>query len=357
MSELIWAQDASASEKLAPSAEKIVQGWNSETPPHEWFNWYMNRTDTRLSNMEDPLQTYMQRWTAGSRDRTILAKERFDLPVKYEVGSNQLRVYLDGILCEPGEDAQYVECGTPGTKSAYIRWNDDIDVNFDIRIEVPIRAMTTTSIGDEALLGELEDLKTRVANLEQPTYCYKFDSPANTRENDILAGQVYVLPYEYMVATNQLQVYVDGILQYETTDYEELGIAGDTTTDIKFLKDIPVSSNIRVYIAMRNGESYTVLSESLTLAAMHKFVKEHLYREQRQDTTVTERINANADFAVPEYTVGTNTLKVYKNGLLMVEGRDYAEDSEDKTTSTNIFWLSDVMPGTLITVLAPVFMG
>ena len=353
---LIWASEADLQDKLAPSTEKAAKGWvEMEVPPHQWFNWYMNRTDTRLATMETPTTSYMRRWSSGGRTETILAHQRFNLPVSYIVGGNHLRVFLDGVLCEPGEGNQYIECGVPGSESDYIRWNDDIDPTYDIRIEVPVRYTEPIHYADETLVATVQSLADRIAALEEPTFCRKFDSPANTRSDVVRANTAYDVGAEYLVGSDQLQVYVNGILQYENADYKELGVAGDVASDIKFLRDIPISDNIRVYISMRNGEHYTVLSEETTLEAMHKYVQEHKYRENRMDVTTTAVIAARAEYAVPEYIVGNNSIKVFKNGILMVKDRDYAEDEDEGTKSTNIFWLEDVQPGTIITAIVPFF--
>lgn len=353
---MIWASDATVQDCLIPPEQKIKQGWErSEKPPHQWFNWYMNRTDKRLTNMEEPVHSYMQRWDARDRTDVITAHSRFDLPVRYIVGGNHLRVYLDGILCEPGEDAQYVECGDEGTESSYIRWNDDIDVEYDIRIEIPVRGYAEERLADNEMAAQLQALTSRVSSLEEPIFCTKFDSPANTRLTDIQPGYIYVLPEDYVVGGNMLQVYVDGILQYEGKDYAENGTPGLKSNDIKILKEIPVSANIRTYISIKNGERYMVLSQQATVEYVQEYVRTHAYAEHRVDITTADVIKARADFAVPEYTVGNNSLKVFKDGLLMVNGRDYNEDQEDVDTSTNIFWLADVPAGSLISIIIPVF--
>jgi len=343
---LIWAAEAGETDIFAPSAEKAAMGWErGEKPSHQWFNWYMNRTDTRLKNMEAPVTSYIQRWSSSTRTQTILANSRFELPVSYVVGGKHLRVYLDGVLCEPGAAAQYVECGQEGSESTYIRWNDDIDPSFEIRIEVPIRAFEPSRYADNELAAAVEVLKDRVAALEEPLFCIKVDSPANTRNTVINAGTIHVLPTEYTVGANQLQVYVDGVLQRQGTDYEEYGDTGTQSTDIKFLRYVSIISDIRVFISINNREKY--------IEEMHRYILTHMSKEMRQDVTTTETIAARVEYEVPKYVVGNNSLKVYKNGLLMVNGRDYNEDVEEGVVSTNIFWLASVPTGTLISVIAP----
>ena len=350
---LIWASEAAEPDILAPSAEKIAQGWLAEVPPHEYFNWHMNRTDKRLVDLETPVQSAIAAYISGDRTEPIPAHERFDLPRPYVVGGKHLRVFLDGILCEPGEENQYVECGQPGTESTYIRFNDLIPADFTIRIEIPIRCDEPVRWADEAVVAQVEDLITRVGNLEAPTFCKRHDSPAGTRQGVIPADSVYVLPDQYLVGSDQLQVYINGVLQYEGKDYFEQGTAGEWHTDIKFARAIPVSDNIRVFISIKAADATTVLNEAVSLEALKAMFVRNAYRENRMDETVSTRIEALAEYTVPEYTVGDNGLKVYKNGLLLVKNRDYSENGIEGETSTKIIWNSSVEAGTIISVTAP----
>ena len=76
---IIWASEAAEQHILAPSAEKIAEGWGVENPPHEYFNWWMHRADSRLAEMEKPVISYTRSWYAKDRTEPILAGERFDL--------------------------------------------------------------------------------------------------------------------------------------------------------------------------------------------------------------------------------------------------------------------------------------
>ena len=58
---VIWASEAPEANIAAPSSDKQAQGWTKETPPFEWFNWHMNRTDKRLVNLEARLEWYAQK--------------------------------------------------------------------------------------------------------------------------------------------------------------------------------------------------------------------------------------------------------------------------------------------------------
>jgi hypothetical protein len=350
---LIWASEAESRDILAPSAEKIAQGWRAEIPPHEYFNWHMNRTDRRLAALETPVTSEIASYSADSRTETIKAGQRFDLPCPYIVGGRHLRVFLEGILCEPGERNQYMECGVEGAESTYIRWNDDIPPEYGIRIEVPIRSSEPVRYADEELVGRVADLADRVAALEAPVFCKKFDFPADTRAAAVPAGRIFTLPAEYVVGADQLQVYRNGILLYEGKDYHEVGAIGDRATDITFTADLPVSDNIRAYVSIRAGEQTTVLNEAVSLEALARAIADAVFRENRQDAVISERIEAMAEYVVPEYTVGDNSLRVYKNGRLLVPDHDYSENGISGEKSVKIIWNGSVEAGAVITVTAP----
>lgn len=349
----IWASDALAQDKLAPPAEKQAQGWIEETPPHEWFNWHMNRTDMRLDDLETHVAYTILDMPPYERDDTIMAGQRFDLPEKYIVGENQLHVYLDGILCLPGGANQYLECGEPHSESTYIRWNDDITPDYHIRVEIPRRAIEPIIFADEVLVGKVNDMAKRLEKLEEPVYSTRLDSPANTRVDTVNPGDIFTLDAEYVVGANQLQVFKNGVLLYENADYEEIGIVGNKATDIRFLKPVNVKDSIRAYIATRNAEEFTVLGGATSLKTVEEKVAEYT-NETRVDKLVDERIEAMADQEVPPYRVGANALKVYKNGVLLVPNRDYSENSDNGEISNRIIWNASVAKGSLLTFIAPV---
>ncbi len=49
---IAWAANASAADKKTPGNAKIKQGWVLEKPSHATMNWWQNRTDTRLAELE-----------------------------------------------------------------------------------------------------------------------------------------------------------------------------------------------------------------------------------------------------------------------------------------------------------------
>jgi hypothetical protein len=64
-------------------------------------------------------------------DKKILGGEFIDI-IPYEVGSNQLSIFFNGLLCIPGRDYQYMEVGKIGEKSEkiQIRFTMDEDDEF-----------------------------------------------------------------------------------------------------------------------------------------------------------------------------------------------------------------------------------
>lgn len=349
---IVWASEADENDVLAPSADKQRKGWVEEVPPHEWFNWHMRRNDQRLNDLEKPLSYVILDLPATERTETIKKGTRFNLPASYVVGAGQLHVYLDGLLCHEGTDQQYVECGQQYAESNYIRWNDNIAPEFDIRIEIPLLSKEPSIYADETLVGNVAALAERVGKLEEPIYSTRLDSPANTRSSVIRAGEIFTFDAEYTVGADQLQVFKNGILLYAGTDYIEVGTTGEKASDISFTADVEISDSIRAYIAIRGSEEYIVLAGSSSLKTLEDKVRQ-LTRQTRVDDIVKARIEALADYTVPEYAPGTNTLKIYKNGVLLVPNRDYSENSDEGETSTRIIWNASVDTGTLITVITP----
>lgn len=348
----VWAGKAPEKDVLAPSVEKQERGWAEENPPHEWFNWHMRRTDLRLNSLEEPVSYKILDLPASERTRDIKKGERFNLPASYTVGSGQLHVYLDGILCHEGPDQQYVECGQEYAESDYIRWNDNIPAEFDIRVEIPLRSQEPAIYADEKIVGDVRSLLDRVARLEEPVFSTRLDSPAGTRPDIIKAGEIFTFEGEYVVGANQLQVFKNGILLYAGADYEEAGIAGEKASDIIFLKDVEISDSIRAYIATRGSEEYTIIAGASSLKSLEDKIGE-MVRQNRRDDLVESRIEALADYSVPAYRPGKNELRIYKNGRLLVPNRDYSENTDDGDISTRIIWNASVDANTLITAVAP----
>ena len=247
---VIWASEAPKNNVAAPSTDKQKQGWIKEVPPHEWFNWYMNRTDSRLTQLEEPWTAHIFTSAAGSREEAIPANEKFQLPVKYIVGAGQLRVFLDGILCEAGEREQYVEAGQAGDLSDYIRFNDTIDPSHDIRVEIPVSGLQNAGILDGTIVT-VKDLMRLIVQSAMLDYglgviTERADSLPGTRLKEYAGGDTYTVP-QYLVGGNGLQVFVDGLLCVRGVDYDEAsGSDGDRATTITWRRAVPVTSTVSV---------------------------------------------------------------------------------------------------------------
>lgn len=75
---------------------------------------------------------------AGTRSGNIAASTNYTVP-SYVAGSGHLKVYLDGVLCTGGTDADtctYKEVGTSGSASTLIRFYQDIPATMDVLVTV-----------------------------------------------------------------------------------------------------------------------------------------------------------------------------------------------------------------------------
>lgn len=75
---------------------------------------------------------------ASTRSGNIAASTNYTVP-SYVVGSGHLKVYLDGVLCTGGTDADtctYKEVGTSGSASTLIRFYQDIPATMDVLVTV-----------------------------------------------------------------------------------------------------------------------------------------------------------------------------------------------------------------------------
>lgn len=71
---------------------------------------------------------------SGTRSAAIAAGAAFTVP-SYIVGSGRLQVWLDGVLCAGGVDADvcaYAETGTAGAASTTITFHQSISIDVEI---------------------------------------------------------------------------------------------------------------------------------------------------------------------------------------------------------------------------------
>ena len=123
----------------------------------------------------------------------------FDTP-PYVVGSHELQVFLNGLLCVEGTD--YTE-----TASGKITFS--------------------SSIGKNAIVTNGQDPVQVAVSQSRPTA--------------IASGGAYDVP-EHTVGGNKLQVFVDGLLITPTIDYQEI-----SQTQIVFNDSVPADRQIVIY--------------------------------------------------------------------------------------------------------------
>lgn len=164
MSEYIaWADTAAAADLVAPDTAKQHLGWTyGEQPPHEYFNWMQNRTDTRLARLEAPSAMTTATSEAYARQAVIEADTLYQVP-EYVVGAGHLQVFLDGLECVLGET--YLEVGASGNTSTHITFEDNIPTSFRITAKAPVAALDNYGVPPmnasdlESLIGQIVDTK------------------------------------------------------------------------------------------------------------------------------------------------------------------------------------------------------
>lgn len=75
---------------------------------------------------------------AGTREDDIAANTDYTVP-SYTVGSGRLQVFLDGVLCAGGTDADscaYKEVGASGEASTTIQFHQSIATDYEILVRV-----------------------------------------------------------------------------------------------------------------------------------------------------------------------------------------------------------------------------
>lgn len=127
----------------------------------------------------------------------------FDTP-PYVVGSHELQVFLNGLLCIEGTD--YTE-----TSSGKITFSSSI--------------------------GKNEHIAAIVTNGQDPVQV----AVSQSRPTAIASGGAYDVP-EHTVGGNKLQVFIDGLLITPTIDYQEI-----SQTQIVFNDSVPADRQIVIY--------------------------------------------------------------------------------------------------------------
>ena len=147
--------------------------------------------------------------TLKSVDRAsvISAGTPFDVP-KYRVGSGELSVFFNGILCIKGE--QYTE-----------DTNNSIKFTFDLQKDAEICAVSTSSDDGSVSLQTVT---------------------SDSRDYVLTAGTPFSVP-QHVVASDLIKVYLNGLFCLEGEHFIE-----QSATAITFTSDIPADMPITVTV-------------------------------------------------------------------------------------------------------------
>ena len=145
---------------------------------------------------------------------------------------------------------------------------------------------------------------------------------SENRANDIAIGTAFDVP-KYELGNNSLQVFINGLLCVKDTHYVE-----KTTSTITFTSIIPKDATITAVVTTSSGA--TSLSTAIATS------------ESRGNP-----IPAGQTYTTPPYTVGSDFLKVYLNGVLAVNQVNYEEVSK-----TSIRFTSEIPTDMQICVVA-----
>lgn len=148
--------------------------------------------------------------TSVDRSEVLTVGTAFTVP-EYTVGSNNLQVFVNGLLCV--KDAQYTEVSST-----------TIAFTFDVETSAEITAMVTIGSSYEGVLTQ------RVLVSE-------------SRESELVAGTAFSVP-EHQVGYGRLKVYLDGLILQENLDYSEVN-----SSSIVFNFNVPADMQIYVQAA------------------------------------------------------------------------------------------------------------
>ena len=151
--------------------------------------------------------------TSVDRGSVLVAGTDFTVP-EYSSELNNLQVYVDGLLCVPGESGQYIE-----VSSTVIRFNFDIQPSSEITALATIGSSYEGKLVQRSLISE-------------------------NRTTDLEVGATFNVP-EHQVGYGRLKVYLDGLMLQEQIDYTEVN-----SSSIAFNFVLPASSQVIVQAAV-----------------------------------------------------------------------------------------------------------
>lgn len=253
--------------------------------------------------------------------------------------------------------------------SEHIVWADNAAAG---NISAPTEEKQHTGWGQEAPPFEwlnwfMNKTDVRLKTLETPWELEHVYSPSNTRAQVYAIGDVYTTP-PYIVGAGRIRVYLDSVPCILGVQYEEVGLAGSESTQIRWKIDVDYSREILIVAPYNVYEKTGIINTELTpiqdildawTARLNNAVIEHhaeIVQQVSAANTRTEVIAAGTDYTVPEYRVGDNGLQVYLHGLMCSAGADnqYVEVGTAGTISTKIKWNDDIPQRYEILVKAPV---
>lgn len=142
--------------------------------------------------------------TSSGMASVLPAGTAFDVPV-YAVGSSELQVWIDGLLCVRGE--QYNEVSPTA-----------VSFTFDLPADASVTATVTTASGATAFTTSTHT--------------------SASRETNIASGELYAVP-EYSLGSSMCEIYLDGLQAQIGSAWEEA-----SSTSIRFLTAIPADMEI-----------------------------------------------------------------------------------------------------------------
>lgn len=226
---------------------------------------------SRIKSYEIYRQTHFV--TQDNQDVTT-----FLAPVSFQMGLNQLKVYVNGLLRTCGSSYDYVE-------------NTDKAFTFNKPL------LPGSTVTAEVITGGLQ--------------VYKSDRFPVFIDVNKVNQQNILLPVSYKIGQNNLKVYLGGQLMRKNNDYIEVD-----ERSFNMLRPLPLGA---------------ILEAEITTFAVDVF---QIYRLERVYNALN---NTQVDFTtIVPYNVGESNLRVYYNGVLLREGanEDYVE------TSNNTFKLN-----------------
>lgn len=214
----------------------------------------------------------------------VEGQKTFILPRDYKIGKNSLRVFLNGILQLQSSTDGYIEIN-----SKMIAFSEGLQGGDVVSI------IYNNNKRYSNLMGQ-----NRVKAYE----IHRESIEITDANKDILT---FTAPAAFSIGLNQLRVYVNGLLKTPVMEYTENG--NNTFTLLTNLK-------VKDHLTME------VISGGL-----------QVYKTERFAVKIDAANTNQRLFVIPaSYTMMSNTLRVYLNGVLLRRDVDYQETSETSIT-------------------------